>query len=94
MGLTIGGRYCINCEKEAVKPEQMIDRTVEESPKRGKFRIPFICKNCGADMAWVWFNNHESKYNWAVAYRCTNNDEPCYDENCSMCTGNGKGWWE
>jgi len=94
MGLTIGERHCINCKEYTPQIEEMLGKTIEEAPKRGHFRIPFICENCGADMTLVYFDNAK-RFSWAVSYRCTNNDEPCYDEDCSMCSSNkGQGWWE
>lgn len=91
MGLTIGEKRCINCREYTFTHEDMIGRTVEKSPERGRFRIPVRCDNCKADMSIVFFPRFGNQM--GVSYRHTNNDEPCYDENCPQCTGNGKGLW-
>lgn len=92
MGLTLGVLECINCRDHEFEFEDLTGRVVKSTSKRGKFCIPIECPNCEASMS-VVFHDLRSHSCYAVAYYHTNNDEPCYDEECSLCSGNGKGWW-
>jgi len=101
MGLTLGQMQCINCKSYRFSDEDFEGSEVRIDGCRGDFQIPSKCGNCGAEMVLVI--DKEIKYNslptynthsTAIAYSHTVNDEPCYDESCTKCTGNGKGWWE
>lgn len=98
MGLTLGERKCLNCKKYSFSHEDFKGKELKLTDKRGDFKINLKCGNCGAEMALIIYEkiqyNSLPTYNTeatAIAYAHTENDEPCYDEECELCTGEEKG---
>lgn len=101
MSLTIGEQKCINCKDYHFKDKDFEEERLRKTEKRGSFKVEAHCNNCDAKMALIIYKDipHNSlptfnTKSMAIAYAHTENDEPCYDEDCWKCTGNGKGWWE
>lgn len=97
MGLTLGEMRCINCKEHEFSLEEFNARPIYMVEKRGRGEIAIDkrCPECEAMMALSIFD-HPKGSPFAIAYSCTMNDEPCYNEECGQCsidTGE-KGWWE